>query len=1125
MVPAPGLQQPRPYTQPYAYAVHTGSTAQQFHAAHQSAPVQTFHTVPSPVLNTTAQTNSHVATQPQSVAPPTHVPLQTPQSLPNPIGTLPREQQPWNQEILRRQEEEAQRPEVQAILKQRQADLEAYLELQRREDQGRVDAQQHMQPVAPVSYAPSPPVTGQQLIYDPATETYTLANQGQGAAYTTAPAHQHGAYQQVVPSQQYQAPHTYMQHQGATPGVFTNTSVINQPVSKEKRPSSTAKWMNKLHDLSAGLANLQLQLMPPGAAATTATPDGQVSSAAQQPSVAVQQPFAPSQQPPITTSVGQPYSSPPPLIATPQQTGNTIPNAYSGPGTAVTMPTTSIARHDPAVVLQSSASQPLNPMASISQPQHALPPSQYHDSPPQWSRQQEQEHRHQQQNLDPESWIRPAPRMSTNSPPNSIIFDCPAPRTLEYEATWYFLPAVPDFLVCTRCHERYISGTIIASRFQSARLSGQEVDGKVNGVRGGGNRCRFNVPRLTRVLIPEVIRKGGQNLGPIEEYMTRRLAMLECPGTNQVKNTAGIKWFSIKSMTTDEGLPLPDIFQYVVVCEACYEEQILGTRFASKLGSRKEPQPEDQTWLCDFGGFPIMTRALLRFSQQDIADEQARGDSFVPSDKHWLDFTNLVGPRWRLPKCEGFRKAVEPTSRKWFRATQLHELVFCEPCYLDKIKLTPFEPHFEQVQDVSHTGLSWMDAALGYTTEEVSLRACQASSRPMIITLNIALGREDLAMLIRVARTILQSPVCTDQGLEDNKLNKITGGQWYRLASTAGGPGGENKFRICEACHACLATSLCLDSYWQSEPPSLAEGQRFVCGLHTGAPRGKEFLTKLNEAIDTGVWARFENHVRVWIDIPPCPRYSHDGTAGRRWFGWEDCLICPECWVLFCEPAISKAVKAGEQGTREQQGTTLGLQGEEKGGRELGLPLHDKVVADARMCCMYSPRMRGMFLAVVQEKLGTASSQSRTVGQSASAHPGTAATISPAINDPTLVSPEGPAEQALLAHARHRHAVYAQTIPQVQMIKQMREMQMMQSLHSGMMGLMYQGSSAIQSIAGNNDGYSYGSSTLGWHDNANGATSAAFFDQSRAQGMGMVAGTAGDMAMARRLLEQWQAVE
>ena len=84
---------------------------------------------------------------------------------------------------------------------------------------------------------------------------------------------------------------------------------------------------------------------------------------------------------------------------------------------------------------------------------------------------------------------------------------------------------------------------------------------------------------------------------------------------------------------------------------------------------------------------------------------------------------------------------------------------------------------------------------------------------------------------------------------------------------------------------------------------------------------------------------------------------------------------------------------------------------------------------------------------------------------------------------------------------------------------------MLSSLNSGMVGLMYQGAGAMQSISGNTDGYLHGNGSLGWHETENHATSAAFFDKSRAEGAAVVGGMGGDMMRVMMLMKEWEAVE
>ncbi|KAK1980753.1 hypothetical protein LZ30DRAFT_782545 [Colletotrichum cereale] len=132
-------------------------------------------------------------------------------------------------------------------------------------------------------------------------------------------------------------------------------------------------------------------------------------------------------------------------------------------------------------------------------------------------------------------WKRPIPSIDDDDDddddddgkPGATIWECPDQRELDYEADWYHLASAPDFLVCTRCHEMYLCGTPFAASLER--------------VRQASGRCRFNVPRITRLLLPEYVKHIDD--GPIREFMSSRLSVLDCKGRQGSRGGAGIKWF------------------------------------------------------------------------------------------------------------------------------------------------------------------------------------------------------------------------------------------------------------------------------------------------------------------------------------------------------------------------------------------------------------------------------------------------------------------------------------------------------------------------------------------------------------------------------------------------------
>ncbi|KAJ0282370.1 hypothetical protein CBS470a_007828 [Colletotrichum nupharicola] len=163
--------------------------------------------------------------------------------------------------------------------------------------------------------------------------------------------------------------------------------------------------------------------------------------------------------------------------------------------------------------------------------------------------------------------------------------------------------------------------------------------------------------------------------------------------------------------------------------------------------------------------------------------------------------------------------------------------------------------------------------------------------------MSMAKDLKNIDALVKAAETILANSPCTEKGTSRDT--------WYTLA---GGDAPED-FKICPACHAAWVSPLKLDRFYEVE------------------------------ALETGVWSRYSNWVRMFADVPPC---AGDGKiTNGKWYGWDDCTICPECWVTFCKDAHPAASR-------------------------LPMEYYKQLVPDTRMCCMYSPRMRQKWVEACQ---------------------------------------------------------------------------------------------------------------------------------------------------------------
>ncbi|KAH7305551.1 hypothetical protein B0I35DRAFT_112921 [Stachybotrys elegans] len=638
--------------------------------------------------------------------------------------------------------------------------------------------------------------------------------------------------------------------------------------------------------------------------------------------------------------------------------------------------------------------------------------------------------------IDDDAWRRPPLTFATNGQSNPVIWDCPGSvRDTPFETGWYHPIDVPDFLICTRCHDRFIARTNLSNAFElSLKPSG---------------RCRFNVPRITKVLLPQCQATG--DLQPLKDYFIRRLAMTDCAGPQGVKGSSKTKWFIIDRDTND-------IMVNFVSCEACYEGFVLASPLYNKEFIPRDtrysdkPQGENDTWVCDMS-LGYIYRSFNVFSRNNMP---------------FMEWVDKATKRFQLPKCEG--KVVESASRQWVRPRQHVEgLVICEVCYFDQVPWTPLEAEFEYITTgYTKTGSEWMDQALGYREGAPTAWTCDAKVDSVLEALIAAVKRQDIGIFCKAAKAILQSPSCTPQG--------ISKGKWYNFI------GGCDEYGICQACFSGVFEPYDMARFLEEASISGSE-TNYLCRFNSSSARYMQFALKLNEASLVGNWSIYEGFVRKYISIPVCARDEH--VPDRRWYGWHDCLICPECYQDVCfEDDNSNASIENSMTTRGDPTASAPTKVNRAPDSLVSkMEVQNEQIKDLRMCCMYSPRMR--------QKYAEARAK----------------------NDVS----------ELLEFSRRRHEVYARTVPQIKMLRAMQEMQMMNAMSLGMAGLMYQGASSIDTISGNTDGYLHGNTQIGWHETENGAKSAESFQQMN-NGFAM-AGSSGTWMQIFQLAAEWDTVQ
>ncbi|VUC27993.1 unnamed protein product [Clonostachys rosea] len=503
---------------------------------------------------------------------------------------------------------------------------------------------------------------------------------------------------------------------------------------------------------------------------------------------------------------------------------------------------------------------------------------------------------HSAANTKDKAWIEDVPRrlppqLSENGQPNEAVWFCPGnTHDNGYAASWFYLPSAPDFLICTRCYADHLKNTNLASSFEKKKTHGA--------------RCRFNVPRITSVLVPQCIQAGSVEL--LAEYMAKRIGIKDCTLKQGFKGSDGIQVWLIERETND-------VMKNFIACQACYEDHVLASKYAQEFIPRQqkypEPQPASSKWSCDLNAFGYSRRSFTIYSRNNAP---------------FMDWVEKATKLFQLPDCEA-DKGVESSSREWVRPKDpVETMVICEKCYFNELCWTTLEDAFEYIPVPKPiTNSERMDYVFGHRDTQATSWTCDATVSQIENVLAGALLRQDAAVFSRCARTIMSSPKCVPEG--------IANGTWYTPK------GGPSNYMMCASCFAGFCDAFLECSHMFELSPLSGSSDTIVCSFNSASPRRYQFLFSMYQAAQEGVWSIATNTIRNYINIPECPRNNH--VASRRWYGWSDCLICQDCYQ-----EVIKDMRKG-----------------------LPFELEDQLVQEERMCSMYSPRMREKFAMAVEK--------------------------------------------------------------------------------------------------------------------------------------------------------------
>lgn len=429
------------------------------------------------------------------------------------------------------------------------------------------------------------------------------------------------------------------------------------------------------------------------------------------------------------------------------------------------------------------------------------------------------------------------PRAFANAPPRAVTACIDTHVT--FSTDWYWHLNAPEFYICSRCYVDHIHGTVFDGAFQSKRFS----DGKPR-------MCRFSKTRMKDYLWKEAV--SSRNLEPAVEWMRRRSSIPDCKGVDGVKGkdsaALGIKWYS-------PGTWVQVGDNTFLVCEACYEDEVLINQFSHYFTPFPNPQSADAVWACDMA---------MPFVQNEYEAKGKVGD--------WQGFVEEAKARMGVPPCPKAAH-VQAYGRNWYVPKGASDLSFvlCQACFVDQVLHSGEEHRWEPSAQLNN------DLARTHTV------TCDRGAMFNVSVLfSAAHEKKDFSLFWSGLDKLRREKPCESEG--------IAGGTWYTL------PSRPSNFGVCAACYAGILEPLQVARFFV--PMSTSGGEeKLLCCLNLGHPRLSPFFLRVYEMYITLDPRALDVYASEYAAVPACPR--DQDVKSRRWYGWGDCTICPECYLDF----------------------------------------------------------------------------------------------------------------------------------------------------------------------------------------------------------------------------------
>ncbi|KAH7367098.1 hypothetical protein B0T11DRAFT_274685 [Plectosphaerella cucumerina] len=396
---------------------------------------------------------------------------------------------------------------------------------------------------------------------------------------------------------------------------------------------------------------------------------------------------------------------------------------------------------------------------------------------------------------------------------------------LSAPATWYSHRDAPDIYICTRCYDGHLRDTQFRHEFNSTYLDDHQP-----------RACRFSTPRIQKHLLATAAQTGS--LGELIAHMKSRAVIPNCKGIGGASAAEGIKWFIAK----DNAIP------GMVICEACWEDFVVVSPFASRFQRPDYQQDEKVVWACDMA-VPFIRKELDR--RAEVSD--------------WTGFAAEAGGRLSIPPC-GKAERVPRRSRKWLCPKDMPAVVACPACFCDHVVGSGEEDRWREWEEVP--GLEFADNFI-----------CALGQFTIGLAMSFAEDRNDYSLFWRALVKAAEGPECNPEGTK--------GATWYTLRDS-----DPRDFFVCGLCHAAIVEPMGMGGFFTAKPGVPPDAAPRCC-LNPRFPRFMSYLQKLLDGYFAQSTAALSAFASDYASLPLCRRDTLLQDAA--WYGWPECTICPEC--------------------------------------------------------------------------------------------------------------------------------------------------------------------------------------------------------------------------------------